>query len=156
MRKHNAAAGDEVTLIENLPTADQYLHLRAQNHWRPVSTAEVETAMANSLFSLLAVHQNRIVGCARIVGDGGLYFYVQDLIVDEDYRGKNIGTRMLQALLEWLAKNAGSNAFVGLMAADGTEGFYSRFGFERRPGNRPGMSISIASLQEGRNISPSM
>jgi len=156
MRKHKAASDDIVTLVNNRPTADQYLHLRAQTDWQAVTVTEVEAAMANSLYSVLAVHQNRIVGCARIVGDGGLYFYLQDMIVDKNFRGHNIGTRMMHALLEWLAHNTGENAFIGLMAAEGAESFYMRFGFERRPGDRPGMSLPVKLLHEGRNISPSM
>lgn len=155
MRKRNAASDEIVTLIHNRPTADQYLHLRAQTDWQKTDAADVEAGMANSLFSLLAVCQNKVVGCGRIVGDGGLYFYVQDVIVDEEFRGQRIGTRMMQALLKWLQDNAGKNAFIGLMAASGTEEFYLRFGFEARPGDGPGMSLPYPRLYEGRKISPS-
>lgn len=155
MRKHNAASDDAITLIRNRPTADQYLHLRAQTDWHTVSPQEVETAMAASLFSLLAIHENRVVGCARIIGDGGLYFYIQDMIVDRDYRGRKIGTRMMHRLLQWLSENAGDNAFIGLMAAEGADGFYRRFGFEARADGQPGMSISSSFAHDGKKISPS-
>lgn len=32
---------------------------------------------------------------------------------------------------------------MGLMAAEGVEAFYDRFGFERRPEGRPGMYLSV-------------
>ncbi len=155
MRKHNAASDNAVTLIHNRPTADQYLHLRAQTGWHKVSAQEVEKAMAASLCSLLAVHQNRVVGCARIIGDGGLYFYIQDMIVDRDYRGQDIGSRMMRELFRWLTKHAGGNAFIGLMAADGAETFYQKFGFRARADGQPGMSISLQAIQAGKEISPS-
>ena len=155
MRKHNAATEDNVTLIHNRPTADQYLHLRAQTDWHPVTVQDVETAMASSLFSLLAVHQNRIIGCARIIGDGGLYFYIQDMIVDHDHRGQGIGTKMMRELLRWLSRHAGDSAFVGLMAADGAEKFYRKFGFQARAEGRAGMWIPSGSLHDDKKISPS-
>lgn len=121
--------------------------------------------MAGSLFSILAVRENRVVGCARIVGDGGLYFYIQDMIVDEGFRGQGIGSRMMRRLLQWLTTHCGDNAFVGLMAADGTAAFYRRFGFEGRGDGQPGMSMPGRSLpgksmkgsaaHVGNKISPS-
>lgn len=155
MRRHRAASDEPVTLIQNRPTADQYMHLRAQTNWQPVSTKEVETAMVASLFSILAVSENRVVGCARIVGDGGLYFYVQDMLVDQRMRGRGIGARMMKRLLQWLDRHAGDHAFVGLMAAEGTENFYRGFGFEPRKDGQPGMSLPVHLIHAGKNISPS-
>lgn len=150
MRKLNNPSDGTVSLVYMRPTADQYQQLRQQAGWQQVSAREAETAMAASLCSLLAVHDNKIVACARIVGDGGLYFYIQDMLVDEDYRGQGIGTRMMNELLDWLRDNSGVNAFVGLMAAQDVGGFYRRFGFEERTANRPGMYMPGKLLHEGR------
>lgn len=155
MRRHDPASNEAVTLIHNRPTADQYLHLRAQTDWEDVSPLAVETAMQASLFSVLAVYQNRIVGCARVVGDGGLYFYVQDMIVDRDFRRQSIGSRMMEEVLNWLRRHARDGAFIGLMAAADTEPFYRRFGFEARSSSGPGMFLKAEDLQAGSSSSPS-
>ncbi len=155
MRQHQALPDQPVTLVETCPTVDQYLHLREQVGWAPVAANEVKGALAASLYSLCAVHDNKVIACARIIGDGGLYFYVQDMIVDSDYRGMGIGTVLMRALLKWLAAHAGEGAFIGLMAAEGAAGFYRKFGFEERPQGRPGMSISQLRLYPGTDTSPS-
>lgn len=154
MRKHLPSAKDTVTLVAARPTADQYLHLREQAGWSLVDPEAVRQGLGDSKFSLLAVDDNRVVGCARIVGDGALYFYVQDMLVDQEYRGRGIGTRLMQECLAWLRQHAGRGAFVGLMAAQDAAAFYRRFGFENRPEGRPGMQLRPGALQAGNDSSP--
>jgi hypothetical protein len=45
----------------------------------------------------------------------------------------------MDAVLGYLEGAAKPGAFVGLMAAEGAGGFYERYGFQRRPDDRPGM-----------------
>ncbi len=73
------------------------------------------------------------------MGDGGIYFYIQDVIVLPEFQGQGVGKRIMDSLMEYLEENANSRAFIGLMAAKGTAGFYMRFGFNERPSEGPGM-----------------
>lgn len=154
MRKQLPSAKETVTVVAARPTADQYLHLREQAGWEAVDLEEARRGLDDSKFSLLAIDDNRVVGCARVIGDGALYFYVQDMLVDADYRGRGIGTRLMQELLAWLRRHAGRGAFIGLMAARDAEPFYRRFGFEARPDGRPGMQLPAGALQDGSDSSP--
>jgi hypothetical protein len=45
----------------------------------------------------------------------------------------------MDAVMRYLGDAARPGSFVGLMAAEGVERFYERFGFRRRPDDRPGM-----------------
>lgn len=102
MRRQSVTPGSNVTLVVTRPTTDQYLHLRQQAGLDAADQQATETGLAASLHSVCAFHENRVVGCGRIVGDGGLYFYVEDLMVDKDSRGAGTGGRIMQALLDWL------------------------------------------------------
>ncbi len=51
----------------------------------------IDTALKHSLFSVIASEDDIVIGSGRIVGDGGLYFYIQDLIVDPKYRNRGVG-----------------------------------------------------------------
>jgi len=79
------------------------------------------------------------VGCGRVVGDGGVYFYVQDVIVLPELQGLGWGARIMDAVMRYLDASAPPGSFIGLMAAKDVEGFYRRYGFDRRPDDRPGM-----------------
>jgi len=79
----------------------------------------------------------------RIVGDGGVYLYLQDVIVLERWRNNGIGTRITEALLDRVRELGGPGTFVGLMAATGAAPFYERFGFQPRRDDRPGMWLTL-------------
>ena len=49
---------------------------------------------------------------------------------------------LLDEVRGYLEREAPAGAFVGLMAAQGKAGFYSRRGFSPRPQDGPGMSLS--------------
>jgi GNAT superfamily N-acetyltransferase len=68
-----------------------------------------------------------------------MYFYVQDVIVVPGYHGRGLGAQVMEGVLRYLEGVARPGAFVGLMAAQNVEGFYERYGFQRRPDDRPGM-----------------
>lgn len=89
------------------------------------------------------VFENEVIGHGRIIGDGGIYYHIQDVIVSPEFQGQGIGERIMNSLMGYIKAHAHTNAFVGLMAAKGTAGFYKRFGFNERPPNGPGMFMVI-------------
>ena len=104
-----------------------------------METEAVEIGLQNSLFSVCVILENKLIGCGRVIGDGGIYFYVQDIIVLPEFQGKGVGGRIMDAVMEFLKAHARDGAFVGLMAAEGVSKFYERFGFKKRPSDAPGM-----------------
>ncbi len=131
----------QVELIERAPTVGEYLALRASVAWHPLAEAPVRRALHHSLYAVTAVHGPEAVGCGRITGDGGIYFYVQDVITHPRYQRRGVATRVMARLMAYVDATAPSGAFIGLMAAPGLERFYSRFGFTRFPEDSPGMAI---------------
>lgn len=130
----------EARLVERPPTSDEYRTMRREVGWADVDPEAVAVGLASALYSAcLEGPDGEILGCARVVGDGGIYFYVQDVIVRPPYQGHGLGARLMDAVMAFLASTARSNAFVGLMAAEGVSRFYRRYGFVERPEGRPGM-----------------
>jgi len=76
----------------------------------------------------------KLIGMARVVGDGFMYFYIQDVIIDPDYQGRGIGHAIMTRVEAYLAKACTTGATVGLLAAKGKEPFYRRYGFIERDG----------------------
>jgi predicted N-acetyltransferase YhbS len=95
--------------------------------------------LKTSLFSVIAKEGDVVIGCGRIIGDGGLYFYVQDLLVDPQYQNKGVGKALMRELMKYLKTNARHGAFIGLIAAHGLEKYYEHFGFQARAADAPGM-----------------
>jgi len=126
-------------LVERAPSANEYRRLRDAAGWGAMTDEALSTGLSNGLYACVVVHDGEVVACARVVGDGGMYFYVQDVIVLPEHQGRGIGDLVMDAVMTYLGDAAREGSFVGLMAAEGVERFYERFGFRRRPDDRPGM-----------------
>lgn len=125
------------------PTVSEYQLLRASTDWEELSDETVRTGMDGSLYSVCFMVAGKIAGGGRIVGDGAIYFYIQDVIVLPEYQKTGLGHMIMEVLEDWLEKNSHQHSFIGLMAADGVKDFYSRFGYTVREDSKPGMSKLI-------------
>jgi GNAT superfamily N-acetyltransferase len=72
-----------------------------------------------------AWHGDRLVGFARALSDGNYRAYIEDVMVDPEYRGKKIGEQMVAALLEQLK----DIDIISLFCEPERVAFYSRNGF---------------------------
>lgn len=129
----------EFDFVERPPTVEEYQQLRAAVDWEEVEREAAARGLDNALYSLCLLHQGRVIGCGRIVGDGGIYFYIQDVVVLPEFQGRGFGVMIMDRIMAYIDEHAGRNSFIGLMAAEGVESFYHRYGFKARPEGRPGM-----------------
>lgn len=121
----------------------EYLEIRHAVKWKILSEAQASKALENSLYTVGAYDNDRLVGMGRIVGDGAVICYVQDLIVLPEYQNKGVGSLILNKLTEYV-KDIGENGtemMFCLMCAKGREHFYEKHGFIARPTDSlgPGM-----------------
>ena len=121
------------------PTIHEYQNLRNLAGWWKTNDNATAKALNNSLFSVVAIEQDSVVGFGRVIGDRGLYFYIQDVIVHPGLQNKGIGKALMIELMKYISANAKTGAFIGLMAAKGLEKYYKLFGFKSRDANAPGM-----------------
>jgi N-acetylglutamate synthase-like GNAT family acetyltransferase len=121
------------TLIERAPTLAEYRALCTAVGWAEIIDFEAAPAsLERSLFGVVAVDDGRVIGMGRLVGDGALYFYVQDVAVDPAYQHEGVGEAIVARLVAHVRARVTREAFVALFAVAGTEPFYGRHGFERR------------------------
>lgn len=128
-----------VELLEMLPDVNTYQQFKRLVGWSCTSDAMALEGLRNSLYSVCALRKKQVLGFGRLVGDGHIYFYLQDIIVHPDHQGQGIGDNLVRALLGYIGDHAAENAFIGLMAASGSATFYERYGFKKRDDNAPGM-----------------
>ena len=131
-----------MVIIEKLPTPAEYNILRAAVGWSEYAEEVIARSLPNTLFCLCAYQNDRIIGMARVIGDGGLVFYIQDVIVLPDYQLRGIGTQMMDRVMAYIEAHAHHNTIIGLMSARGKEAFYEKYGFFRRPTERFGAGMT--------------
>jgi GNAT superfamily N-acetyltransferase len=121
-------------LVERVATLQEYRHICTQVGWAEVMNFEAAAvALPRSLFGVVAVLNEQVVGMGRIVGDGAIFYYLQDVAVLPDHQGLGIGTQIVDRLVELVKENAPEKAFFGVFAAQGTLPFYQRVGFDLHP-----------------------
>ncbi len=118
----------------------EYRMLRRHVGWGDIADdAALERALAASIYTVCVERDGELVAAGRVVGDTGVYAYVQDVVVLEPYRGQGLARAVMDRIMAFIETTYPPGAFVGLMAASGVEGFYLRYGFQRRPEDGPGM-----------------
>ena len=125
-----------ITLIENDISLEEYLTLREKVGWKKLTDKQAAHALANCLYKVKAVDADgQVVGMGRVVGDGAVVCYIQDLIVIPQVQAQGIGS-YVESLRE-----EESTMMLCLMCAKGREPFYEKHGFMQRPTDAlgPGM-----------------
>ena len=126
----------EYIIIENQLSAEDFIRLKVATGFRNRPIEMVEKSLENDLMDVTAVVNDTVIGMGRLVGDGVMYWYLQEIIVLPEFQGKGIGTRIVEYLLDYISNHTNEGTFtsVGLTAAEGKSSFYEKFGFKTSNG----------------------
>lgn len=128
-------------LVERKPQAEEIIELRESVGWGIINIDSMQIGLDNSIYGVCAVYNAKVIGTARVIGDGVTVFYIQDVIVKPEFQGTGIGTALLKSCMKYISDRACNGAIVGLMSAKGKETFYEQFGFWRRPNENFGAGM---------------
>jgi ribosomal protein S18 acetylase RimI-like enzyme len=115
------------------PSVEDFLILRSKVGWGDLEANLAEKSLNNSLFHVIIRHDEQLVGMGRVVGDGAMYFYIQDVVVDPSYQKQGIGSALMDKIEGYLSDATNQGSTIGLLAAQGKEAFYSRYSYTQRP-----------------------
>ena len=124
-----------MTIIINTLTPEQFLNLYASGGWEPPCIEQVKRALANTMATFVAIEDERPVGMVRLLGDGGMSFYLKDFAVDPNYQRRGIGQALMQTAQKFITDQIEENWAVSLELISTREAvpFYKRQGFEECP-----------------------
>lgn len=124
-----------MTVQNSTLTPALFLELYRSVGWDAPCMEQIETALSNSAATFCAYDGELAVGMARLLGDGGMSFYIKDLAVRPEYQGKGVGRLLMTAIEEYIMSHIPNGWAVSLelISSKGREPFYERFGFEQRP-----------------------
>ncbi|MFC3551079.1 GNAT family N-acetyltransferase [Lysobacter cavernae] len=97
-----------------------------------MSARSVEAAargLPHTLYGVSLLHQGRVIGMGRIIGDGGCFFTVVDIAVAPQHQGRGLGKRIMTTLDAWLRANAPVSSVVSLVADGDARHLYAQYGF---------------------------
>lgn len=132
----------DCSLVETLPSPTDYNRLRKAVGWGEYDEDVINNALPSTLYCVCAIVDDKTIGMARIIGDAGLVYYIQDVIVLPEYQHRGIGTQLMDAMMAYIHAHARHNTIIGLMAAVGKEAFYKKYGFRIRPDENHGAGMT--------------
>ena len=119
----------DVELIHEPISAVAFNSLCRSVGWGEVPANNFEVAQRNSLCCVHARRADDVVGFARLVGDVGMYLYVQDLVVRGEFQGQGIGSKLLQEIHGVVERFQVCRRRVSLIAETRAVPFYERQGY---------------------------
>ena len=126
---------DEIEIVENVLTPEDFVRLRTAISFADIPLPHATRALKNGLVNVSALCDGELVGMGRLVGDGAMYWYLQEIIVLPEYQGQGIGRKIVNYLVEYAILHSSTGKFttIGGVSAKGKEGFYQKLGFEIIP-----------------------
>ena len=139
-----------IKYIEKFPTPAEYNMLTDAVGWGIKKISIIEEALKNTLYSLCVYDGDKLIGYGRLLGDKTIFLYIHSVMVMPEYQGKNIGTGIMNKLLEQINEYKKVNPEIRtyLGAAKGKEGFYKKFGFIARPTEDLGPGMILKGYNE--------
>jgi predicted GNAT family N-acyltransferase len=135
---------DDIVVTEDRPAVEEFIALRLMMGWGAIDEATARQTIDNATFTVCMRRNGRLLGLARVVGDGVLYFYISDVIVHPDLQGGGHGMTLMNAVVAYLKRAAKPGATIALVPTKGRESFYERVGFVRCPNGMFGAGMIFA------------
>lgn len=129
----------------NTITADEVNFIRASVGFRQIHPEQVKASLDGSVVIVAVNDQDKTVGMARLIWDGGTVALIQDILVVPEYQMRGIETEMINRILDFLhAKlKPGFGIQVDVKAWNNQEQFYESFGFQVSTPQRRGVPMHI-------------
>jgi GNAT superfamily N-acetyltransferase len=135
-----------IEIDNKLPRPEEYNALRKVAGWNFYDDKSASKGLEGALYTVSVREDGALVAFGRVVGDGRITFYIQDVIVVPDKRGNGYARIVMEHIMDYLRSVAAPGAVVGLMASKGVENLYKKFGFIERPAEKnmgAGMTLPV-------------
>ena len=136
---------------QNILTPELFLKLYASVGWEPPCIEQARTALEHTVATFVAYDNHLPVGMVRLIGDGGMSFYLKDFAVIPGYQCKGVGTLLMNAVEAFIHCTIAPGWAVSLELISTKEAvsFYLGKGFEKRPCDWDGPGMFKMVRKEG-------
>lgn len=115
----------------NSLSVEEYISILNTVGWKIPSRRLLEKSLKNGI-NVKCVIDNRTIGMARFVSDGGYAGLLMDVVIIPEFQGNGYGKLLINSLLNYLRSQLedGEEMMIQLLSASGKHSFYNLFGFK--------------------------
>ena len=128
---------DRIGLRVELDTlsAELFLELYTAVGWEAPGRDQVAAALERTLATFTAYDGDHPVGMVRLLGDGGMSFYMKDFAVLPERQHCGVGRFLMKSVESYIRRTVepGWAVSLELISTQAAAGFYREMGFEERP-----------------------
>ncbi|KAI1360375.1 hypothetical protein F5Y08DRAFT_48738 [Xylaria arbuscula] len=140
-------------LVEGYPSVDDYLSIR-ERCISPKTVEQATAALSGSWYGVYIAEDSaptKAVAMGRVVGDGGWYFLIADMMTLPEHQRKGLGDIVVKKLLAEIERRAAKGpAYVTLGADPPGRKLYSKNGFEETMPKVMGMGRLVQGQGQGK------
>jgi len=122
--------GEDLCFSTNPINPGDLIRFRSINGLSIPNRETARKSLGASLYSLAAYVKGEYVAWGRIVGDGALNFYIQDLIVLPGWQRRGLGSALMDKLIAWIKANGMKGSIIGVLSPKEKTAFFKKFGFK--------------------------
>jgi GNAT superfamily N-acetyltransferase len=130
-------------LTVGVPSVEDYCRLRVSTGLSPKSAEAAAAGLPNTLFGVLVLKEDKVIGMGRVVGDNGLFYQVVDIAVEPEHQRRGLGKAIVGKIVDHLKRSAPSGAHVSLIADGTAHHLYAQFGFKPTAPDSIAMALTI-------------
>ncbi|SDI47775.1 GNAT family N-acetyltransferase [Natribacillus halophilus] len=128
---------DKFTISKEPPDPTEYNDLRLEGGISVKSQEAATVGLKNSLCAVCIYDQKTLIGMGRVIGDGGAFFQIVDIVVKPSYQGQGLAKVIMTELMDFLEQNTYPGSYVSLIADGSANKLYEQFGFKNTyPGSQ--------------------
>lgn len=101
--------------------------LLAATYWANKRPIERIDRSIDTSFCFGTYHGSRQIGFARVITDWATTYLLCDVVIDEEYRGKGIGKKLVETIIQ----SEELKYLSGFLGTNDAHGMYEQFGFVR-------------------------
>jgi len=127
-----AKIADQVILQNNVLQPQDFVRLRVLTGFADIPIEHAKRALDGGLINVSAIYGDQLIGMGRMVGDGAMYWYLQEIIVLPEFQKQGVGAKIVQHLVDYDISLSATGKFTTIcgVSAKGKEDFCRKLGFE--------------------------
>lgn len=129
--------------ITDYITPEEYMEMRKLVEWIEFPLEQAAEGIKHTSHLVVFRKDGKVIALARVLTDYGYVVYIADVIVHPDFQGQGLGRALMNNVMEYIKSQLkpGYKKMISLMAAQGKEEFYKKFGFVARPNEMYGCGM---------------